>query len=56
MLRVQCCRPGVPGGRWLTILMNRIDPGLFSDAFTAWVGPHSGRSLPLAFGGGGLSI
>jgi predicted transposase YbfD/YdcC len=28
---------GVPGGRWLTILMNRIDPGLFSDAFTAWV-------------------
>jgi predicted transposase YbfD/YdcC len=28
---------GVPGGRWLTILMNRIDPGLFADAFTAWV-------------------
>jgi predicted transposase YbfD/YdcC len=28
---------GVPGGRWLTILMNRIDPGLFSSAFTAWV-------------------
>ncbi len=28
---------GVPGARWLTILMNRIDPGLFSDAFTAWV-------------------
>ena len=28
---------GVPGGRWLTLLMNRIDPGLFSDAFTAWV-------------------
>lgn len=28
---------GVPGGRWLTILMNRIDPGLFSDAFTSWV-------------------
>ena len=28
---------GVPGGRWLTILMNRIDPGLFSAAFTAWV-------------------
>ena len=28
---------GVPGTRWLTILMNRIDPRLFSDAFTAWV-------------------
>jgi len=28
---------GVPGARWLTILMNRIDPALFSDAFTAWV-------------------
>ncbi len=28
---------GVPGGRWLTILMNRIDPALFCDCFTAWV-------------------
>jgi len=28
---------GVPGARWLTILMNRINPRLFSDAFTAWV-------------------
>ena len=28
---------GVPGGRWLTILMNRIDPALFSAAFTGWV-------------------
>jgi predicted transposase YbfD/YdcC len=28
---------GVPGGRWLTLLMNRIDPGLFADAFTSWV-------------------
>src|SRR5437588_5026621 len=28
---------GVPGARWLTILMNRIDPGLFSTAFAAWV-------------------
>jgi predicted transposase YbfD/YdcC len=28
---------GVPGGRWLNILMNRIDPELFSAAFTAWV-------------------
>jgi predicted transposase YbfD/YdcC len=30
-------RNGVPGGRWLTILMNRINPSLFSAAFTAWV-------------------
>jgi predicted transposase YbfD/YdcC len=28
---------GVPGERWLTILMNRINPALFSAAFTAWV-------------------
>lgn len=28
---------GVPGGRWLTLLMNRIDPGLFSACFTDWV-------------------
>ena len=28
---------GVPGGRWLTILMNRINPALFSAAFTGWV-------------------
>ena len=28
---------GVPGGRWLTQLMNRINPALFSAAFTAWV-------------------
>lgn len=28
---------GVPGERWLTILMNRLDPALFSAAFTAWV-------------------
>jgi predicted transposase YbfD/YdcC len=28
---------GVPGARWLTILMNRIDPVLFSAVFTAWV-------------------
>jgi predicted transposase YbfD/YdcC len=28
---------GVPGARWLTILMNRLDPALFSAAFTAWV-------------------
>jgi predicted transposase YbfD/YdcC len=28
---------GVPGERWLTILMNRINPALFSRAFTDWV-------------------
>jgi predicted transposase YbfD/YdcC len=28
---------GVPGGRWLTILMNRVSPELFQGAFTAWV-------------------
>src|SRR6266852_989229 len=28
---------GVPGARWLTILMNRIDPALFSAAFMSWV-------------------
>jgi predicted transposase YbfD/YdcC len=28
---------GVPGARWLNLLMNRIDPALFSACFTAWV-------------------
>ncbi len=28
---------GVPSGRWLTIMMNRIDPALFSACFTSWV-------------------
>lgn len=28
---------GVPTGRWLTILMNRLSPALFSACFTAWV-------------------
>jgi predicted transposase YbfD/YdcC len=28
---------GVPGARWLTLLMNRLPPGLFCAAFTAWV-------------------
>jgi len=28
---------GVPGGRWLTLLMNRVNPALFSACFTAWV-------------------
>lgn len=30
-------RFGVPGGRWLELLMNRINPALFAAAFTAWV-------------------
>ena len=28
---------GVPGERWLTILMNRIDPAFFAAAFADWV-------------------
>lgn len=28
---------GVPTGRWLTIMMNRINPALFSACFTSWV-------------------
>src|SRR5260370_39038707 len=28
---------GVPGGRWLTLLTNRINPALFSAAFMGWV-------------------
>lgn len=27
---------GLPGARWLAILMNRIEPKLFSDCFLAW--------------------
>ena len=27
---------GVPCARWLNILLNRIDPGLFSACFMAW--------------------
>jgi hypothetical protein len=35
---------GVPGGRWLTILMNRINPDLLCTVFTAWVrGTWPGR-------------
>lgn len=29
---------GVPGSRWLRILLNRIDPGLFSAMFQSWAG------------------
>lgn len=28
---------GVPSGRWLTIMMNRVSPALFSACFSAWV-------------------
>jgi predicted transposase YbfD/YdcC len=28
---------GVPSGRWLTIMMNRINPALFSGCFSDWV-------------------
>jgi predicted transposase YbfD/YdcC len=28
---------GVPSGRWLTIMMNRVSPALFSAAFSDWV-------------------
>lgn len=28
---------GVPGSRWLTIMMNRINPALFAGCFTGWV-------------------
>jgi len=27
---------GVPGARWLRMLMNRIDPALFADCFQSW--------------------
>jgi hypothetical protein len=30
------CHHGVPGARWLRILLNRLDPGLFADGFRAW--------------------
>ena len=28
---------GVPGGRWLTLMMNRVNPALFSACFSDWV-------------------
>src|ERR1700756_251590 len=28
---------GVPTGRWLTIMMNRVNPALFSACFSDWV-------------------
>ncbi len=28
---------GVPGARWLRILLNRIDPKLFARCFEAWI-------------------
>ena len=61
---------GVPGGRWLNLLMNRINPALFSAAFTGWVrqtwpglpnqvafdGKTSRRSHDRAEGGGPLHL
>ncbi|MFO1144423.1 MAG: ISAs1 family transposase [Amaricoccus sp.] len=38
---------GVPGERWLTILMNRINPALFADAFAAWVRASWPEKAPL---------
>ncbi len=35
--RCQPCHFGVPCGRWLNLLMNRIDPAMFSACFTEWV-------------------
>ncbi len=35
--RFQPYHHGVPSGRWLTVFMNRINPCLFQDCFTAWV-------------------
>src|SRR5450432_3891735 len=32
-----CLRARRAGGRWRTLLMNWIDPALFSFVFTAWV-------------------
>jgi len=29
-------RHGIPGSRWLRILLNRINPALFSDCFISW--------------------
>jgi len=36
---------GVPGGRELTLIMNQINPALFSEAFTGWVCPSPPRSF-----------
>src|SRR6202161_646338 len=38
---------GVPGGRWLTLLMNRINPALFSAVFSALVRKGWARRPPL---------
>ena len=38
---------GVPGERWLTILMNRINPALFAAAFAAWVRESWPEKAPL---------
>ncbi|MDX1580945.1 MAG: ISAs1 family transposase, partial [Alphaproteobacteria bacterium] len=30
-------REGIPSGRWLNLMLNRIDPALFEACFTAWL-------------------
>ena len=35
---------GIPGARWLNILMNRIDPDLFSACFMSWASELRARS------------
>jgi len=41
---------GVPGARWLTILMNRINPALFADAFAGWVRESWPRAIQFMIG------
>lgn len=41
---------GIPGSRWLRILLNRINPALFSDCFISWAStlpPQPGTPVQL---------
>jgi predicted transposase YbfD/YdcC len=43
---------GVPGSRWLRLLMNRIDPALFADCFQSWASAmHPGTPALVAIDG-----
>ena len=43
---------GVPGARWLRLLMNRIDPALFADCFQSWaIAMHPGAPALVAIDG-----
>lgn len=43
---------GVPGARWLNILMNRINPVMFADCFQAWArAAFAGRPAQIALDG-----